>query len=172
MKVFRVVFFFILVVLSVNVFAQRVPVPIIDFKDIPVAIYTNKILTIEQVDLAIYAAGEFEHWEITPAGDGVLSARLGKEGKHIVVVKISYSAGKYSVTYESSLNMKFASDASHVKAVMYKGPRAEITRYPEAEAIARQQALYKNDPETAMPLLKQQSSILTMKHGCVLWSRV
>ncbi len=112
MNFFKTTFFCLAVSFSLSAAAQRPTVPLVDFKDIPVAAATAKKLTIDQVEQAIRAAALYEHWEVVSLGAGVLQATYVKQDKHTVVVTIDYSAEKYSVYYKDSVNMKFEADYS------------------------------------------------------------
>jgi hypothetical protein len=86
----------------------REPVPLINYNDIPVVTGSGKPVTAEQVSDAILAAAKSYNWEMGKApSQGLLSATLNVRGKHTVVVSIPYSAGMYSVQYQSSSNMKY-----------------------------------------------------------------
>jgi hypothetical protein len=86
----------------------RDPVPIINYNDIPVVTGSGKPVTAEQVRDAILVAAKSNNWEMGKApSQDLLSATLNVRGKHTVVVSIPYSAGMYSVQYQSSNNMKY-----------------------------------------------------------------
>ncbi|MGZ3237666.1 MAG: hypothetical protein ACXWIN_05300 [Burkholderiaceae bacterium] len=146
MKVIKTLIFLFSAGLSFTASAQRTPVPILDFKDIPVAVSTNKSLTAEQVGQAIRTAAEYGQWEVTQAGDGVLSAKL-RQSQHVIAVAINYEPDKYSVTYLYSLNMKFAPNAARINETVYYGGRGSLVKNPRMDAIENQQVFYKNNPE-------------------------
>lgn len=91
----------------------REAVPIINHIDIPVVTTTGKPLTAEHVKAAITAAAIARNWAVTKSpNQDLLSATLHVRGKHTVVVSIPYSPDKYSLKYESSVNMKYAPGAN------------------------------------------------------------
>lgn len=148
MNIFKTLFFFFSMVLSLAASAQRMPVPVMDFKDIPVTTSTNKALTAEQVGNAIRAAAIYEHWEIIQLADGVFQAKFDKESKHIVIVTINYDANKYSVTYKDSTNMKFSHSTDSLTTIVYNGGPSALAPNMESEAVIKQRALYRNNTDT------------------------
>lgn len=86
----------------------REPVAIIDHIDIPVVTITGKPVTTDQVKNAITNAAVSLNWQLNKSpNQDLLSATLHVRGKHTVVVSIPYSHEKFSLKYESSVNMKF-----------------------------------------------------------------
>jgi hypothetical protein len=88
--------------------AQRTPVPVMNFENIPVSLSTDKRLSTEQVKRAFVAAGVVAGWDIVAKSDGLLEATFRKGDKHTVVVTIRYDATSYSIRYVSSVNLKYA----------------------------------------------------------------
>ena len=61
--------------------------------------------TADQVKTAILKAGLHREWIMSEAGPGVIKGRL-QARDHSVEVRIPYSATRYSILYESSMNLK------------------------------------------------------------------
>lgn len=89
MNIFKSLFFCCAVTYSLAAVAQRPPVPVMDFKDIPVSASTAKKLTADQVAQAIRAAALSERWSMELLGEGILQATFVKESKHTVIVTIA-----------------------------------------------------------------------------------
>lgn len=87
-------------------FARR-PVPIVDWPNQTVATASGNKLTLEQVAQAVTKAAFGMGWTSSKISDEQYVARRVVRGKHTVVVSISISPEQYSVTYQSSDNMKF-----------------------------------------------------------------
>lgn len=98
---------FVMMTLSFGSHARET-VAIIDHNDIPVMTGSSKPVTSEQVRDAISAAATSLRWDVSksPSQD-MLSATLLVRGKHTVVVSIPYSAEKFSIKYQNSINMKY-----------------------------------------------------------------
>jgi hypothetical protein len=86
----------------------REPVPIVDYNDITVVTGNGKPVTADQIRTAITTAANNLQWEVKKSpNQDLLSATLHVRNKHTVVVSIPYSVEKYSIRYESSVNMKY-----------------------------------------------------------------
>jgi hypothetical protein len=97
-----------LLTLAIGVYARE-PVPIIYYNDIAIVTGTGKPITSEQVRTAITTAATAHKWEIAKSpNQDLLSATLRVRDKHTVVVSIPYSVEKFSIKYESSINMKYS----------------------------------------------------------------
>jgi len=96
------------VVLSTGARAQRQPVPIVDYVDVPVAKSNPRPLSAAQVRDAIAVAGKKLKWEMVPAGADALTGTLVVQNRHTIVVDIPVAADKYSIKYSSSINMRYA----------------------------------------------------------------
>ena len=107
MTILRIVFALLLGALSTLAVAQRALVPIIDYKDVSIATGSGKPVTVEQVRDAIVAAGKRMTWDMAYTADGGLVGTLVVANKHTISVNIAVSPSKYSVTYRSSINMKY-----------------------------------------------------------------
>jgi hypothetical protein len=112
--------------LSVNSYA-RTSVPIIDHNDVAITTGSSKPLTTEQVGTVISTAAATAKWEITKnASQDLLLATLRVRGKHTIMVSIPYSASKYSVRYESSINMNYQSQSEAYAPADPNGIGSEI----------------------------------------------
>lgn len=86
----------------------RETVPVVNHDDIAVATGSGKPLTTDQVRDAIVDAAKVNRWAVSKiANKDILSATLVVNGKHTVVVSIPYSAEKFSIRYQDSVNMKY-----------------------------------------------------------------
>lgn len=93
--------------LAGNAQAREV-VPVVDYLDIPVATATGNAISADRVRDAIIAAATAKKWEIArgPSQD-VLTASLSWNGKHTITVSIPYTVERFSLRYQSSVNMKY-----------------------------------------------------------------
>jgi hypothetical protein len=86
----------------------REPVPIVNYIDVPVMTSTGRPLTADQVRDAIVRAAEAQKWEVTRSpSNELISAKLVVRGKHTIAVSIPYSAERFSIKYQDSVNMKY-----------------------------------------------------------------
>ena len=85
----------------------RGSVPIVNYENVTIATGSGKPATAEQVKQAFIAGGASKGWTFTTAGDGKLVANLIVRSKHTITADIAYSADKYSVTYQGSVNMNY-----------------------------------------------------------------
>ncbi|WP_374675230.1 hypothetical protein [Ideonella sp.] len=118
--------------------AQRTPVPVMDFIDVPVSLATDRPQTAETVQAAFLRAAPRRGWQVQPEAPGTLKGVYEKGEKHRVVVAITYDAQRYSVRYVDSVNMKYG-DAPMELSV------ARSTRV----AAAEQRAMFMDRPESA-----------------------
>ncbi len=110
--------------------AQRTPVPVMNFVNVPVPTSGAKELTTEQVRQAIMSACTLREWTSKDVEPGVIEATYFKNFKHTVVTRIRYSATQYSVTYVSSENMKYSEDAHDLPNATYKHAReAQVSQF-------------------------------------------
>ena len=93
------------------VHAQRTPVSIVNYPNIPIV--ATKPMQAEQVKKAIQDAALRKGWTfVNEAGDtNRMLATLVVRNKHTVMVEIAYSVDKYSITYRDSINMNYHSEA-------------------------------------------------------------
>ena len=92
---------------SATAVAQRALVPIVDYKDVSIATSSGKPVSAEQVREAIITAGKRLNWQMGITADGSLVGTLVVNNKHTISVDIAIAPEKYSVTYRSSINMKY-----------------------------------------------------------------
>jgi hypothetical protein len=86
----------------------REPVPVVNHIDVPVMTGSGKPVTADQVRDAIIKGGEKKDWAVTRSPNSeLLSAKIVVRNKHTVVVSISYSAERFSIKYQDSINMNF-----------------------------------------------------------------
>lgn len=85
----------------------RSSVPIVNYENIAIATGSGKPATLEQIKQAFIVGGSVKGWIFTAAGDGKLVANLVVRNKHTIIADITYSADKYSVTYQGSVNMNY-----------------------------------------------------------------
>ena len=78
------------------------PKPIQDVIDAPTA--SAKPLTMAEVKSAIVSAGVKLGWQMAETSPGVIRGTLHLR-KHTAVVEVSYSTLKYSIVYQSSVNL-------------------------------------------------------------------
>jgi len=99
----------------------REPVPIVNHIDVPVITTSGRPVSSDQVRDAIIRAAEAQKWEVTRSTNGdPISAKLVVRGKHTVVVWIAYSAERFSIKYQNSINMKYGlSQGSPSKGASY-----------------------------------------------------
>lgn len=87
----------------------RDAVPIVDHKDIPIVTGSGKAASQDQVVRAIISAAQALHWDVSKAAQGeTMSATLVVRGKHTAVVTITALPEKFSVVYQSSIDLKYA----------------------------------------------------------------
>lgn len=84
----------------------RTPVPIVDWSHQPVATGSGNKLSTEQVVQAVMKAAAAESWAVAKVAEGKYVGTRVVRGKHTIVVTIAVSPEEYSVSYQSSINMK------------------------------------------------------------------
>ena len=89
--------------------AQRLPVPIVNHEGVAVQRGDGKPLVAADVKKAILVAAEAtgRKWIVTEPTPGRLLATYHVR-THTVTTEIHYSAAQFSVSYSSSVNMKYA----------------------------------------------------------------
>lgn len=105
----------------------REPVPVVNHIDVPVMTSSGQPVTADKVRDAIIKGAEKKDWMVTQSPNGeLLSAKLVVRNKHTVVVSIPYSAERFSIKYQDSINMNYKlSDgppASQVGYMQYNSP--------------------------------------------------
>ncbi len=103
--------FIVLALAAGPAFAQRLPVPLVNHPDVPVATSSGKSVQVEQVKEAIQSAAKAKGWALAYELSGKMLATLVVRNKHTVVVEVAYSADRYSLMYRDSVNMKYAAHA-------------------------------------------------------------
>jgi hypothetical protein len=125
--------------------AQRTPVPVVDFANIPVAQSAAKALTADQVRDAIGRAAAAQSWTVSQVGEGELEARFVKNAKHTVVVAIRYDATRYAVAYKDSIDMKFEERSLQMDTQLYRS------------AAQKQKEQFVTDPLTAYAVVRRDA---------------
>lgn len=156
MKLIRIALLSLAAAVCVPAHAQRTPVPIVDFANIPVAESTQKPVTAEQVRAAFFRAGGSLRWDINQVADGVLEARYVKDGKHTVVAVIHYSDTKYSLTYKDSINMKYDDRAAELASTSVRAPTTQqsIQNTARANASEKQARHFASDPSSRYAVVR------------------
>lgn len=144
MNLLQKLFAFCIVGLALQAHAQRTPVPVVSFENVPVSLAANKPLEAAQVKQAIEKAAPLAKWVLVPQPDGTFQAIFTKEGKHMVMVQIRYDAEKYSVRYVSSDNMKYTSAVEDANVA-----NVQTHNHMLAAAEASQRQLFASRPESA-----------------------
>ena len=152
MKLLRLVLLSLFTLFAAQAHAQRVPVPVVDFVNVPVPA-TDKAVTAEQVRVAFMRAAVAQRWDVTPVSEGVLEARFIKDNKHTVVTTIQYSAQGYSVLYKSSDNMKFDAGPNAADPSNFRVRAMSISAY------AAQKKLFLNDPFTPYAVVRSEGEL-------------
>lgn len=150
MTLLKIALLSLIATVSVHAHAQREPVPVVDFVNVPVP-PGSEATTGDRVKVAFLKAGANQHWDITPVGEGQLEARFVKEFKHTVVATIQYSATSYSVAYKSSDNMKFQPGPNALDQTTVRRPSVAAVA-----AIATQNKLFVNDPFTPYAVARKE----------------
>lgn len=126
--------------------AQRTPVPVMDFIDVPVSLATNRPQTADSVQAAFLRAAPRRGWQVQPEAPGTLKGVYEKGEKHRVVVAITYDAQRYSVRYVDSVNMKYAPEIPSAftrSAAPMSSSGAELAMEEQRRAFAqRPEAAY------------------------------
>ena len=92
--------------LSMNAYAARSAVPLVNYENIAIVTGSNKVADIDNVKQAIRLGAAVKGWKIEESADGSLTATIVVR-KHTVVVKINYEVNKYSIHYKDSVLMKY-----------------------------------------------------------------
>ncbi|MEY4564924.1 MAG: hypothetical protein RLZZ618_4201 [Pseudomonadota bacterium] len=125
--------------------AQRAGVPLMDFKDIPVSLSSQKAVSAEAVRQAFQASAVAERWDVASLPDGSLQLSTLRNGKHTVVLAVTYDAEKYSVVYERSEQLNYAEAPPPLRAI---GPSRTVeSSYAMDEAARKQAARFAHLPE-------------------------
>lgn len=87
--------------------SARWPMPIVNYPDVPVVTSSGAVPSAARVKQAIQAGATAKNWTVAQQADGKLQATLKVRGKHTVIVQIAYTAEKYSLTYQDSIDMNY-----------------------------------------------------------------
>ncbi|MFJ5444705.1 hypothetical protein ACIKP9_00535 [Methylobacillus methanolivorans] len=85
----------------------RSTVPAINLDNIAITSASGASLKDSDVEQAIITAAGINQWSITKKEPGEIIAKLVVRNKHMIEVKILYSATQYSLLYSGSDNMKY-----------------------------------------------------------------
>jgi len=152
MKLLRLALLSLFTLFAAQAHAQRTPVPVVDFVNVPVPA-AAKAAAPEQVRAAFQKAAVVLGWEITPVSEGVLEGRFVKDHKHTVVTTIQYSAQGYSVLYKSSDNMKFDAGANAADPNNFRVAPMSVRAYDA------QKKLFLNDPFTPYAVARKEGEL-------------
>lgn len=84
------------------------PVAMDSYENVPIVTTTGVALSTEQIRKTIVRAAKATNWEVqNENATGPVLAKYTYKEKHTATVRISYSQTTYSITYESSSNMKY-----------------------------------------------------------------
>lgn len=87
----------------------RPTVPVINHLDVPVMTSSGNPVTADQVRDTIAKAAEKKGWAVMRSPNSeLLSAKLVVRNKHTIIVSISYSAERFSIKYQDSINMNYS----------------------------------------------------------------
>lgn len=109
----------------------RTPVAVVNYFDQLVETASGARPTAAQVRDAIVRAGASKDWALAKRADDQFLATRVIKGKHTIVTTISFTAEKYSVSYESSENMKF----QVIDGIPYIHPNYNVWARELVEAI-------------------------------------
>lgn len=109
---YRTVFFAGLLAIVVTAVGCGTSEPRASYTSLPVAAKSNP--TLEQVTAAIMRAGPAKQWQMNLIRPGLVEAtRSWENGKHQIVVNVTYDAKRYSIEYKSSVNLKARGQSIH-----------------------------------------------------------
>jgi hypothetical protein len=94
-------------------FAQRTPVAIVNYFNIPIADASGQPVRTEQVKKAIQDGANTRGWTLADEPSNKMLATLVVRNKHTIMVEITYSAQRYSLRYRDSVNMNYHSEARY-----------------------------------------------------------
>lgn len=107
MKFLKTVFLICLATLSMNAYAARATVPLVNHESIAIVTGSNKAPQLDQMKQAIRLGAAVRDWKILELADGGLLATIIVRDKHKVMVRIDYDASQYSIHYKDSAVMKY-----------------------------------------------------------------
>jgi hypothetical protein len=106
--IIRVLVMLLISLASFQATAQRHPVPVINYENVPFTNATSSPLDNARIKEAIKSAAAVKQWSVVEQGDGRMLATLNVRGKHTVVIEIVYLPERFSVFYKDSTNMKYS----------------------------------------------------------------
>lgn len=108
LKALKAAVFLTVMLCAGGVYAQRLPVPIVNHENVVIATSAASAPTAEAVRAAIVNAAKSKKWTVSYAAGGEkIHAKLFVRNKHTVVVEIENTPSSYSVRYVSSIDMKY-----------------------------------------------------------------
>lgn len=106
MKFFKIAFLVCFAMLSMNVYAARSAVPLVNHENIEIVTGVNKAPAADQIKQAIRIGAAVKGWKVEESADGSLLATIVVR-KHTAVVRIDYDTSKYSIHYKDSVLLKY-----------------------------------------------------------------
>lgn len=97
---------FVSIIMSTPALA-RSTVPAMNLDNIAITSASGASLKDSDVEQAIITAAGINQWSIIKKEPGEIIAKLVVRNKHMIEVRIPYSATQYSLLYSSSDNMKY-----------------------------------------------------------------
>lgn len=106
MKFVKTAFLICLTMLSMNAYAARSAVPLVNQEKIGIVTSINKAPTTDQIKQAIRVGAAVRGWKVEESADGSMLATIVIR-KHSAVVRIDYDTSKYSIHYKDSAVLKY-----------------------------------------------------------------
>jgi len=97
----------VLLALAAGMAQARSAVPLQQPERVLLAAPTGQALSQAQVRQAIVQGGAQHGWTVAADTANTVQLRFAKEGKHVVVVDVTYDAGGFQIRYVSSVDMKY-----------------------------------------------------------------
>ncbi len=92
--------------LSINSYAARSAVPLVNHEKIQIVTGINKAPTSDLIKQAIRAGAAVRGWKVEESAEGSMLATIVIR-KHTAVVRINYDTSKYSIHYKDSAVLKY-----------------------------------------------------------------
>lgn len=84
------------------------PVAMDMYENVPIVTTTGAVLSNDQIRKTIVRAAEQSNWKVENAnGTGPVVAKYTYKEKHIATVRVSYTQRDFTISYESSTNLKY-----------------------------------------------------------------
>ncbi len=112
-NLFRGLTFFAAFLLGLSAAQARPPVSIVNHDHLPIQTASGKALTPPDVRSILLAAGAQMNppWQFNDASDNRLIGSYSvRNGKHVIVIDITYAADHYAIRYKDSINMNYQTD--------------------------------------------------------------